>query len=554
MTVPKMQTSSPPPLQVIVETPDLQVKRFEFTEPFRIGRIEQCEVCVNDEHVSRIHAEVNFENGTWCVRDLASTNGLYSLGQPFEQTSIADSLTMRLGIEGPEVSFKVAQPAEKEESCSPDGDVIARYVEHYFGNSNEPVGEHTMFVREAFAHVQTKQKRKYGFIVGALALCIVAAGGYAIYEHQQVKRQREVAEGLFYAMKSLEVDIARLENVARSTHDQQGMEEIRTYEKQRDDAERNYNQFLATLHVYNPKMTDQEKLVMRVARIFGECELDMPPDFVAEVSRYIKLWQSSGRFARAINVAQKNHYTSTISREFLAQGLPPQFFYVALQESDFDPYNSGPPTRMGIAKGMWQFIPETAVKYGLHLGPLVDLRRPDPGDDRHHYEKETVAAARYIKDLYDTDAQASGLLVMACYNWGEGSVLPLVRSMPLNPRERNFWQLLAHHRNKIPQQTYDYVFYIVSAAVIGENPRLFGFDFDNPLANLESENAPFFFYSDSGANRLAFTREHVEGAASPFSRTGFGPLSTGLSELHACIGLCEPRDLGLAMRRRETVP
>jgi hypothetical protein len=29
------------------------------------------------------------------------------------------------------------------------------------------------------------------------------------------------------------------------------------------------------------------------------------------------------------------------------------------------------------------------------------------------------------------------------------------------------------------------VFYIASAAVIGENPRLFGFDFDNPLAHVE---------------------------------------------------------------------
>jgi hypothetical protein len=100
----------------------------------------------------------------------------------------------------------------------------------------------------------------------------------------------------------------------------------------------------------------------------------------------------------------------------------------------------------GIAKGMWQFIPETAVKYGLHLGPLVDLRRPDPADDRHHFDKETKAAVSYIKDLYDTDAQASGFLVMACYNWGEGRVLPLVRSMPDNPRERNFWRLLTKYK------------------------------------------------------------------------------------------------------------
>jgi len=99
-------------------------------------------------------------------------------------------------------------------------------------------------------------------------------------------------------------------------------------------------------------------------------------------------------------------------------------------------------------------------------------------------------AARYIKDLYSTDAQASGLLVISCYNWGEGRVLPLVRSMPENPRERNFWQLLAKHRDQIPPETYDYVFYIVSAAVIGENPRLFGFDFDNPLADVNTKASP----------------------------------------------------------------
>jgi len=42
-----------------------------------------------------------------------------------------------------------------------------------------------------------------------------------------------------------------------------------------------------------------------------------------------------------------------------------------------DPYAYGPPTYKGIAKGMWQFIPETGVKYGLKIGPLQDLGRPD---------------------------------------------------------------------------------------------------------------------------------------------------------------------------------
>jgi membrane-bound lytic murein transglycosylase D len=158
-----------------------------------------------------------------------------------------------------------------------------------------------------------------------------------------------------------------------------------------------------------------------------------------------------------------------------------------MQESDFDEFTSGPPTYMGIAKGMWQFIPDTGKRYGLKIGPLAKFRRPDLEDDRHNWQKATKAAARYIKDIYATDAQASGLLVMASYNWGEGRVIRLLRSMPENPQDRNFWQVLGKHRRIVPDETYNYVFYIVAAAVIGENPRQFGFDFDNPLAFLDKQ-------------------------------------------------------------------
>ncbi len=139
----------------------------------------------------------------------------------------------------------------------------------------------------------------------------------------------------------------------------------------------------------------------------------------------------------------------------------------------------GPETYAGIAKGMWQFIPATAYQYQLKTGPLVDVRRYDKLDERHDFEKSTGRLRSYLRDIYSREAQASGLLVMACYNWKETRVRDMLNRMPENPRERNFWKLL--NRNLIPQETYDYVFYIIAAAVIGENPRLFGFDADNPL-------------------------------------------------------------------------
>jgi membrane-bound lytic murein transglycosylase D len=477
---------SAPLLKVSIRTNPADQQYFQFNKAFRIGRVEECEIRINDDYVSRIHAEVIFDNGAWWVRDLNSSNGIYIDGQRVDRAPVGQATVIRLGIYGPEVSLEV----EAIEGKPPIGNetMVAHYVEHYFGKpaNDKVVGEHTMYVRQAFAQVQTKQRRKYGKIIAVLVVAALSVGAYALYLHEQVRRERAMAQDLFYAMKSLDLDIANLERALLASNSQQGTDVIQKYESRRREMEKSYDQFLATLHVYNSKMTEQQRLVLRVARIFGECELDMPKDFEAEVNKYIKYWQSSGRLAADVRTAQQNGYAQAISKEMLANGLPPQFFYLALQESNFDPYISGPMTRKGIAKGMWQFVPETAVKYGLRPGPLVDLRRPDPGDERDQYQKATKAAARYLSDLYSTDAQASGFLVMACYNWGEDQVLPLVRSMPANPRERNFWRLLSAHRDRIPKETYDYVFYIISAAVIGENPRLFGFDFDNPLANLES--------------------------------------------------------------------
>ncbi len=489
-------------------------KEWEFRGAFRIGRTEECEVCVKNDYVSRAHASVVFENGQWWVRDLGSANGVFVGGERIQSVAVTGQVAIRLGIEGPFVLLTneplpapppallppapvlsppaaaapaTAQAPTPAKAAGPDPD-LARYIEHYFGKTaaGQPAGEHTIMVRRAFEQVQTKQRSKYVWVLAVLGVCLLGAGGYAWFLHQQVEKQRAGAQDLFYAMKSLDVDIAGVEKLLADSGSPQASGEIRRYRDRRQELKQSYDRYLASLKVYTAKMSEQDRLIYRVTRIFGECELTMPPGFVAEVGSYIKRWQSTDRYAKAIRAANEQGYPSRIAQELLAQDLPPQFFYLAMQESSFDVNISGPPTRKGIAKGMWQFIPETAAEYGLRVGPLADLRRPDPGDERQRFAPATKAAARYLKDLYSTDAQASGFLVMACYNWGEDQVLPLVRSLPANPRDRNFWRLLAKSRERIPQETYDYVFYIVSAAVIGENPRLFGFDFDNPLAHLES--------------------------------------------------------------------
>jgi len=490
-----MTPVTPPPLKVRAEI-GTERRVFTFAKAFRIGRTDDCEVCIKNEHVSRKHVEVVFENGTWLIRDLKSANGIFVNGERVQSVPLFTALKIRLGIQGPFVELVVdprsdpqpepPAPVQATLPVSPAGTLPAnKDATHYFGNPEDrSVGEHTRMIRRAFAEVQTKQKRKYGGIIAGLVVCAMAAGGYALYLHHETQKNRVIAQEMFYSMKSIDVNIANVEKMVEASGNTQGAEEVVRLRSQRQNLDDSYNHLLASLKVYDPKMSEPQKLVLRVARIFGECEVAMPPEFLTEIQNYINKWKSSGRYLRAVRLARDKGYTQTIAKEFLAQGLPPQFFYLGMQESDFQELISGPPTHAGIAKGMWQFIPSTAEHYGLRIGPLVDLPRPDPADDRHHWDRETNAAAAYIKDLYGTDAQASGLLVMACYNWGEKSVLPLVRSMPKNPRERNFWKLLSLYRDKIPDETYDYVFYIVSAAVIGENPKLFGMDCDNPLAGL----------------------------------------------------------------------
>ena len=484
-----------PAIRVRVGIANAEPRDYRFTQPFRIGRVAECELCIEDPHVSRQHANVAFGNGQWWIQDQNSANGIWVEGQRVQTLAISQTVTFRLGVEGPWVMMQADAPTSTHQAPvqvpaqQPIGGetrMIASYTEKYLlGNTDQPAGERTMMIRKAFTKVQKKQKRKYGWVVAGLVLLLCGVGAFAWLRDQQVRKQTAMAQELFYSMKSLDVDIANVERLVSETSGPQGAEQIRKFRERRMAMENQYNNFLSGLKLYDKALSEEDKLILRMARVFGECELAAPPEFITEVKSYITKWQSSSRYKTAVDRAIANGYDKRIPKEFLDRGLPPQFFYLAMQESNFEPFISGPMTYKGHAKGMWQFIPETGEKYGLKTGPLFELPRPDPGDDRHNWEKSTVAASRYITDIYSTDAQASGLLVIASYNWGEHRIIKLLQSMPANPKERNFWQVLAKYKDKWPAETYNYVYYIFAAAVIGENPRLFGFPFDNPLAHLE---------------------------------------------------------------------
>ena len=497
----KSQTTSiyskPPAIRVQIEKGVAERDKYLFTGPFRCGRDPSCEVRLSDTAVSRFHAEIWFSDGQWWILDLQSANGSFLDGKQVERAPILTLGRVQLGDDGPVLRLTVEDAAAEEAESPPDAVArkevrqpdrpasIEHYQEHYFKDkANGEVGEHTMMIRQAFKKVQKRQRGRFVAVIALLSCLVLAVGIYAYYKHQQVSKQKLLAEEIFYAMKTMELEFAPLVEMARNSRDARTMAQVRQYRVRRKAMESKYDKFIEELEIYKKNISAEERLILKVARMFGECEIKMPAGFVKEVLNYIEKWKSSPRMKNAIQRAHRRGYTRRIAETFRSHDLPPQFFYLALQESNFEVEACGPATRWGIAKGMWQFIPSTAENYGLRTGPLQHLRRPDPQDERHSFKKSTAAAAKYIKAIYDTDAQASGLLVMASYNWGERRVNRLIKTMPENPQERNFWQLLEKYKKQIPLETYDYVFHIFSAAVIGENPRFFGFDFDNPLAHL----------------------------------------------------------------------
>ncbi len=434
----------------------------EFTDPVTIGRDESCEIRLAEECVSREHAKLYTTGGQWHIADAGSANGTYLDRVPIREAILPPKSTLQLGKDGP-MLWLDAPGAEADAS-------VEEVVEHYFGDTSErEVGHRTMVLRRAYQHIDKQVKRRYrAMIAGAAALLLISVG-VGVHQFRELQQNRQIAVEMFYNMKSVQMQVAQLDNPALRS-------ELRAMETQYDD-------YLDELGVLDPDLDEQDRVILRVARIFGECELNMPEDFVVEVKNYINKWRTTGRLKQALERLHEQNLGPMITQAMLDQHLPPQFLYMALWESGFDPRSIGPRTRFGIPKGMWQFIPGTARQYGLRTGPLVELRRHDPRDERFEPELATDAAARYLHDIYYSDAQASGLLVMASYNWGPRNIRERIRSMPQNPRDRNFWALLKQH--DIPRETYDYVLYIFSAIVIGENPALFGFDFENPLEVIE---------------------------------------------------------------------
>lgn len=125
-------------------------------------------------------------------------------------------------------------------------------------------------------------------------------------------------------------------------------------------------------------------------------------------------------------------------------GIPSELKYLVVIESAFNPRA----VSWTGAAGLWQFMYATGRVYDLRVNSVVDDRR-DP-------IKETIAAAKYLKDLYKIYNDWS--LVLAAYNCGPGNVNKAIK----RSGKTDFWRIY----NYLPNETRNYVPSYIAATYV----------------------------------------------------------------------------------------
>jgi serine/threonine protein kinase len=154
--------------------------------------------------------------------------------------------------------------------------------------------------------------------------------------------------------------------------------------------------------------------------------------------------------------------------------------YLPMIESEYKPcYENS-----AGAKGLFQFMPQTAEQYGVARGDMCDV------------EKMAPAAAHYLADRMAElgDDSQSMTLVLLSYNRGAEPVRETLRLLRETDShyERNFWTLFANRDKLDDTFRNESAYYIPSffaVAIIGENPQTFGLQ-TPPLSTIVSNSAP----------------------------------------------------------------
>ena len=140
-------------------------------------------------------------------------------------------------------------------------------------------------------------------------------------------------------------------------------------------------------------------------------------------------------------------YLPYICEQVLRRDLPGELCLIPIVESSLDPFAFS----SGGAAGLWQFIPNTAKRYGLKIDWWVDERRD--------LVASTNAALDYL--VYLNSRFENWLVAIASYNWGEGRV---ARARTQLSPDAGFFQM------RVPAETATYVTRLLALSAVFAAP------------------------------------------------------------------------------------
>jgi len=191
-----------------------------------------------------------------------------------------------------------------------------------------------------------------------------------------------------------------------------------------------------------------------------------------DVERWIRYFTGDGREVFQKWLDRRSRYQPLYEEVFAEYGLPAELTYHSMIESGF----STGAYSWAHAVGLWQFIRSTGRNYGLRADWWVDERR-DP-------HKSTVAACRYLADLWEEFRDWE--LALAAYNVGEVKIRGQIRRQ----RTRDFWAL------RLPRETRNHVPKFYAALIVGSDPESYGFQVSEAAATPETETVRVDFSVD----------------------------------------------------------
>lgn len=152
-----------------------------------------------------------------------------------------------------------------------------------------------------------------------------------------------------------------------------------------------------------------------------------------------------------LNIKRANRYFPILEPILKENGIPDDFKYLAVIESNLDVRA----TSGAGAVGIWQLMPKTAQQLGLEVNDEVD--------ERFHVEKSTVAACKYFKSAYAKFKNWT--TVAASYNAGMGRI----------SEEKGNQQVDEAFDMLLTSETSRYIFRVLAMKQFLENPKAFGY-------------------------------------------------------------------------------